>query len=50
MPRAAQVLQKNIASWLKPGGMSFVHIFTHKTLAYHFEVRSRPGWPWQSSY
>lgn len=38
-----QALQRNIASWLKPGGMSFVHIFTHKSLAYHFEVRFWPG-------
>ena len=39
MVRAVQALQRNIASWLKPGGMSFVHIFTHRNLAYHFEVR-----------
>jgi cyclopropane-fatty-acyl-phospholipid synthase len=29
-----------VASWLKPGGLFFVHIFTHKTSPYHFE----DGW------
>ncbi len=34
-----QALLRNIASWLKPEGLVFVHIFTHKSLAYHFEVQ-----------
>ena len=33
-----QALLRNIATWLKPEGLVFVHIFTHKSLAYHFEV------------
>ena len=35
-----QALLRNIASWLKPEGLVFVHIFTHKSLAYHFEVQA----------
>ena len=30
-----------VASWLKPGGLLFVHIFTHKDFAYHFD---EGGW------
>lgn len=30
-------LLARIASWIKPGGNLFVHIFTHRELAYHFE-------------
>ncbi|CAL8464900.1 g4435 [Coccomyxa elongata] len=39
-----QALLKNIAGWLKPEGLLFVHIFTHKTLAYHFEVKGEDDW------
>jgi cyclopropane-fatty-acyl-phospholipid synthase len=39
-----QLLLQRIASWLKPGGKLFVHIFTHRELAYHFEVRSDSDW------
>lgn len=35
-----QALLRNIASWMKPEGLLFIHIFTHKSLAYHFEVQS----------
>lgn len=31
-------LLAKIASWLKPGGLLFVHIFTHREYAYAFEV------------
>lgn len=31
-------LMANIARWLNPGGMLFVHIFTHKQYAYPFET------------
>ena len=48
-PAAVQALLQNIASWLKPGGLLFVHIFTHKSLAYHFEVRCTPLWPEQQA-
>jgi len=33
-------LMSKVHSFLKPGGKLFVHIFTHKTYAYHFE----DGW------
>jgi cyclopropane-fatty-acyl-phospholipid synthase len=39
-----QALMANIARWLKPGGLLFVHIFTHKRLAYHFVARDQTDW------
>ena len=42
--RNYQVLMSRIASWLKPGGTLFVHIFTHKEYAYPFEVRDDSDW------
>ncbi len=30
-------LMRRIASWLRPGGKLFVHIFTHDRFAYHYE-------------
>lgn len=38
------VLLQRIASWLRPGGMLFVHIFTHREYAYPFEVRDDSDW------
>lgn len=29
-------LLAKVASWLKPGGKFFVHIFTHKTTPFHY--------------
>jgi len=43
-----QRLLGNIARWLKPGGLLFVHIFTHHRFAYHF-VSQGPG-DWMSRY
>jgi cyclopropane-fatty-acyl-phospholipid synthase len=37
--RNYESLMGRIAGWLKPQGTLFVHIFTHKTYAYPFEVR-----------
>jgi cyclopropane-fatty-acyl-phospholipid synthase len=34
----------NIARWLKPEGRLFVHIFTHREYAYHFEARDESDW------
>ncbi len=34
----------NVARWLQPGGMLFVHIFTHRELAYHFVARDASDW------
>lgn len=39
-----QRLLGNIARWLKPGGKLFVHIFTHKDLAYHYEDKGPSDW------
>lgn len=39
-----QKLLANISRWLKPGGKLFVHIFTHRDIAYHFEPKSDSDW------
>ena len=37
-------LLANVARWLKPGGLFFLHIFTHSRLAYHFVARDETDW------
>jgi len=37
-------LMKRIAGWLKPDGKLFVHIFTHREYAYHFEGVDPSDW------
>lgn len=37
-------LMKRIAGWLREDGHLFVHIFTHKTFAYKFEVKDETDW------
>jgi len=37
-------LMKLVSSFLKPEGKLFVHIFTHKDLAYKFEVKDASDW------
>jgi cyclopropane-fatty-acyl-phospholipid synthase len=37
-------LLAKIAGWLKPGGKLFVHIFTHRCLAYHYEDKGPSDW------
>lgn len=37
-------LMERIAGWLKPGGALFVHIFTHREYAYHYEVEGEDDW------
>ncbi len=37
-------LMKRIASWLSPEGKLFVHIFTHREYAYHFEGKDPSDW------
>ena len=39
-----QELLRRISIWLKPGGKLFVHIFTHREYAYHFEATSEAEW------
>lgn len=42
--RNYETLMGRIAGWLGPGGTLFVHIFTHKSHAYPFEVRDESDW------
>ncbi|OOQ60561.1 SAM-dependent methyltransferase [Mucilaginibacter pedocola] len=42
--RNYQLLMKKVASFLKPDGKLFVHIFTHKEYAYKFEVKDDTDW------
>jgi cyclopropane-fatty-acyl-phospholipid synthase len=39
-----QVLMAKIARWLAPGGKLFVHIFTHREYAYHYEDQGPNDW------
>ena len=42
--RNYKLLLAKVASFLKPEGKLFVHIFTHKTLAYKYEVIDESDW------
>jgi cyclopropane-fatty-acyl-phospholipid synthase len=42
--RNYQKLMGLVASFLKPDGKLFVHIFTHKEFAYKFEVKDESDW------
>jgi cyclopropane-fatty-acyl-phospholipid synthase len=42
--RNYESLMQTISGWLNPAGTLFVHIFTHKTYAYPFEVRDDSDW------
>jgi cyclopropane-fatty-acyl-phospholipid synthase len=42
--RNYEVLLGRVAGWLRPGGLLFVHIFTHRTFAYPFEDREASDW------
>lgn len=37
-------LMANVATWLRPGGHFFAHVFVHARFAYHFEVRDQTDW------
>ncbi len=39
-----RLLMAKVAGWLKPAGQLFVHIFTHKDYAYHFEGTDPSDW------
>ena len=43
MKNYASLLRK-VASWLHPGGLLFIHIFAHRTLAYQFEDHGDDDW------
>lgn len=38
------LLLKKIARWMKPDAQLFVHIFVHRLLAYHFQVKDQTDW------
>jgi len=42
--RNYKLLLAKVSSFLKPDGRLFVHIFTHKTLAYKYEVIDESDW------
>ncbi|MBE1161944.1 SAM-dependent methyltransferase [Dyella acidiphila] len=42
--RNYETLLARIASWLRPGGKLFVHIFAHQTLLYTFETEGDTNW------
>ncbi len=42
------LLLGKIARWMRPDAVLFVHIFAHRTLAYHFQVQD--GTDWMSKY
>ncbi|MCT7317368.1 cyclopropane-fatty-acyl-phospholipid synthase family protein [Ralstonia sp. CHL-2022] len=42
------LLLSKIARWMRPDAVLFVHIFAHRTLAYHFQVQD--GTDWMSKY
>ena len=39
-----ELLLAKISRWLKPGGKLFVHIFTHRRYAYHYEDHGPKDW------
>lgn len=39
-----QLLLRKVAGWLVPSGRLFVHIFTHRELAYHYENKGPDDW------
>ena len=39
-----QVLLRRISKWLKPDGKLFVHIFTHREIAYHYVAENDDDW------
>jgi cyclopropane-fatty-acyl-phospholipid synthase len=38
------LLLERVARWMDPDGKLFVHIFAHRTLAYHFQTRDSTDW------
>ena len=42
--RNYELLMAKVASLLNPGGKLFVHIFTHRSFAYKFEVKDESDW------
>jgi cyclopropane-fatty-acyl-phospholipid synthase len=43
-------LMAHIASWLKPSGMLFVHLFSHREFAYEFDAGNPTDWMAQNFF
>ena len=39
-----QKLLHNISQWMKAGAFLFIHIFSHKSLCYHYESKGEEDW------
>ena len=39
-----EILLERTASWMKSGGLLFVHMFTHRAHSYHYETRDPGDW------
>lgn len=39
-----RTLMARCATWLRPEGKMFVHIFVHRSMPYHFEVKGEDDW------
>ncbi len=39
-----ELLLGRVSQWLKPEGKLFVHIFTHREYAYHYEAKDESDW------
>ncbi|GAB6195108.1 SAM-dependent methyltransferase [Lysobacter xanthus] len=42
--RNYEALLSRVASWMKPGGKLFVHVFAHRTCMYPFETEGEDNW------
>ncbi len=42
--RNYEALLERVASWLLPGGLAFVHVFSHRNAAYPYEDRGAGDW------
>jgi cyclopropane-fatty-acyl-phospholipid synthase len=42
--RNYELLLRRIATWLRPGGSLFVHVFAHRQFAYPFDDNGRTDW------
>lgn len=38
------LLLNKVSRWMKPDAKLFIHIFVHRTLAYHFQVKDQTDW------
>ena len=37
-------LLRRISTWLRPGGTCFIHVFSHRTAAWHFDAEDSGDW------